>query len=324
MFKILLLQLLLLFSLVLKLEVAFYNKFTLGLGHGSAAGSDGSVSMAAGNASTSSTGNVVDMYATVMLYFPLSMILLFSSVGLYLITEKTSSSALLVMFLLINLVQTCICVIMLATCYNLDVSIIMDNNEFHNLLITITVIQSLFFLGFLVYSRVLFKRFGWKLYKTQGADRQSLVIAEKYELFIALVKFGIIIYICYFIVYITSLDHDVDKEWYSSLVFLGVLVIMGFVGVGGVKEESKVITLNYCIIMGLLMLYVIFGLKKYYSSQILEVGDFRFNQVLFAFFCTSKLFINISYHYYHYHYSQGSFFGYMFNVLWKRIAASDH
>lgn len=216
------------------------------------------------------------------------MILLFSSLGLYLITEKNSSSYLLIMFLLINIVMTCISVIASVTCYSLDVSSFMINSDFHVLLIMIAVLQGMFCIGYIIYANVLFRKYGWNKYKTQGADKEALVIAETYDMFTALVKFGLLIFTCYFLVYIASVDHRVVNDWYSALLFLFVLIFMGAISIYGVKLESRVISFNYFLMLVLLMIYIIFGLKKYYSSS-LNVGDFKFNQALFTFFAITAI-----------------------------------
>jgi hypothetical protein len=67
-----------------------------------------------------------------------------------------------------------------------------------------------------------------------GADRESLILAKKYELFKALVKLGIIMYISYTIVYILSIISYNSQDWYSTLILLGVLLIFSVIVIWGV------------------------------------------------------------------------------------------
>ena len=67
-----------------------------------------------------------------------------------------------------------------------------------------------------------------------GADRESLILAKKYELFKALVKLGLIMYISYTIVYILSIISYNSQDWYSTLILLGVLLIFSVIVIWGV------------------------------------------------------------------------------------------
>ena len=81
----------------------------------------------------------------------------------------------------------------------------MDNSAFHGLLVACPIIQGLCCCIHIAVSRaVLYQRFGWAEYKTMGADKKTLLLTKKFQIFIALVKFGIIIYISYISIFLLS------------------------------------------------------------------------------------------------------------------------
>jgi hypothetical protein len=95
--------------------------------------------------------------------------------------------------------------------------------------------QSLFSLGYLGYSRILFKEFGWKEYKIQGADKESLDLSRIFEFFIGLSHLSFVIYLIYFLVLVV-VAIDFGQEYYSALLFFVVVVLMGnFFGIYGVS-----------------------------------------------------------------------------------------
>jgi hypothetical protein len=172
-----------------------------------------------------------------MLYLPLTVICTFAS--LYFSYAMTrGSSIILFMFLLLQLVYQSITIL---TFYNSKY--LLDNTQYY-LLMGQTVMQCLFSLGYLGYSRVLLKEFGWKEYKIQGADKESLDLSRIFEFFIGLSYLSFVIYFIYFLV-VVVVAMDFGQEYYSALLLFVVLVLMGnFFGVYGVSIISDAISFS--------------------------------------------------------------------------------
>ena len=84
---------------------------------------------------------------------------------------------------------------------------------------------------------MLYNEFGWKEYKSKGADRSSLIIAKAYQMFSGMVKLAVIIYVAYVTVYIMSILKYKAQEWDSAVILLIVIVLMSAVGIWGVDKS---------------------------------------------------------------------------------------
>ncbi len=208
-------QSLFILSSVIPLQVTWYNKFSL-----------------RPPPSSDLPNDLVDGEGF-MLFLPLSIVFVICGADLSLKMNRKCSSVFLIMFLLLQLLYTGTTILVLVNSGK-----ILDTPQY-NLLLAITVIQCLFLSGYSGYSRILLKEYGWKEYKIQGADKESLVMSRIYEFFVGQSTLSFYLYLMYFQVLMVT-AHYLGQEKYSAILLFVVVLMMGkFVGAYGVLTQLE-------------------------------------------------------------------------------------
>ncbi|KAI9206780.1 uncharacterized protein BJ171DRAFT_496948 [Polychytrium aggregatum] len=129
----------------------------------------------------------------------------------------------------------------------------------------------LFFLGWRLY-----KEYGWKIYKTIGADPKMRTMYRYYQIMLLLLKLDVFFVFGFGIQYVVLILDPTSAEFYLTVIMFPIMMVLLAAAVYAIRKEDKVITYLFLLGLALGMGYLIFKIVRISTdpSSFLDTAHF--------------------------------------------------
>ncbi|KAI8982693.1 hypothetical protein BDB01DRAFT_160526 [Pilobolus umbonatus] len=155
------------------------------------------------------------------------------------------------------------------------------------LLIGVTVVIGVCEVIYAILTFILYKEFGWKIYKKIGADTDKRTMYRWYQIILTILKIDFFFFLGYSIQYLVLVLQTNDYEFALTIVALPLTVLFLVLAVYAIRYESKY--MMYLFFLGIMaaMAYFIFKIIRIYTPD--QAEKFRFVKAFLTFFASVSL-----------------------------------